>query len=89
MKATEEVGNTKIGEEDEEEGYHAKSVVDDWWFFYPREVEEKGIDEHGDKRPGLFGVPSPIASPGHVRPNGADEDTGGQAEQSGVKQYLW
>jgi len=29
MQATEEVGNTKIGEEDEEEGYHAERVVDD------------------------------------------------------------
>ena len=96
MEATEEVRDSEIGEEDEEETYHTANVVDYLIFvichltfaFQPRKVKKGGIDDHGDEGPGLFRIPTPITSPGHVRPDSTDEDTGGQAEQSRIEKYL-
>ena len=44
-------------------------------------MERERVDEHGDERPDLFGVPAPIASPRHISPNGTDEDAGGEKEK--------
>ena len=69
VQSTEEVGDSEIGEENEEErhdaGYVVRSVVFGAGirFDYYRPMEECGIDDHGDERPGLLRVPAPVPAP--------------------------
>src|SRR5580704_3514250 len=37
-------------------------------------VEVAGVDDPGDERPGLLGVPAPVPAPGVVGPDGAGDD---------------
>ena len=55
----------------------------------PREtlgVEGKTIDQEGDERPYLFGIPTPVAAPRDIGPDGADEDASRHAEEGGIEQ---
>ena len=88
MQAAQEVGDSEIGEQHEQESHDAVHVVSHIRraFGQPeqalqlRPVKQSGIDEHRDERPGLFGVPTPITPPGQVCPNSADEDARSKAE---------
>src|ERR1700722_3074576 len=37
-------------------------------------VQVAGVDDPGDERPGLLGVPAPVPAPGVVSPDGAGDD---------------
>ena len=53
-----------------------------------RPMDHRSVNEHGDERPSLFRIPSPVASPGEVRPHGTDEDAGREAEDRRVQEKL-
>ena len=88
MQTAKEIGDSEIGEQHEQESHDAVHVVSHIRraFGQPeqalqlRPVKQSGIDEHRDECPGLFGVPTPITTPGQVSPYGTDEDTRCKAE---------
>ena len=45
-------------------------------------VEIGGVDEPDDKRPCLLGVPAPVSSPCHIRPEGAGDDADRQQREA-------
>ena len=45
-------------------------------------VEKDGVNEPGDQGPGLFGVPTPVRSPGIAGPSRARNDTDGQERKA-------
>ena len=48
-------------------------------------VQGNAVDEHRDECPYLFRVPSPVAAPRLVGPDGTDEDAGCETEDGGVE----
>lgn len=48
-------------------------------------VEREGVDQESDEGPGFFRIPSPVASPRLVGPDGADEDAGGKKHDGRVE----
>ena len=46
------------------------------------------IDEHGDECPHLLGIPSPVASPTYVCPDGSDEDAGSKQKFGRIEEEL-
>src|ERR1035437_1975319 len=48
---------------------------------YVPAMQERGIDEPGDERPGFLRVPRPIGAPGRVRPDGPRNDADGQEDE--------
>ena len=46
------------------------------------EVEVDGVDDPGDQRPGLLGVPGPVARPRLLRPDGAADDDDGEHQEA-------
>ena len=93
VEAAKKIGYAEIGEKDKEEGNDAADIVEGLRAVRPkvqvrndeRPMEQDGIDEHGDERPCFFRVPSPIASPGHIRPDGSNENAGSEAELGGIQ----
>lgn len=91
MHATEEIIDPKIGHKDGEEGKNHEKMIAGWSGQQPncqRGVEGNGIDEHGDERPHLFGIPTPVGAPRHIGPHGSDEDAAGKHEYSGIEKQL-
>ena len=43
-----------------------------------RKKKSSGVDEPGDDRPGLLGVPTPVGAPGGIGPDRAGDDPGGK-----------
>ena len=60
-------------------------------------VQVAGVDHPGDERPGLLGVPAPVATPGRLGPDGAGDDREGpdrererdQAVGGAVERLRW
>lgn len=48
-------------------------------------MQGQRINQQRNERPHLLGIPAPIASPRHIGPDGADEDTGGEAEDGRIE----
>ena len=44
-------------------------------------MEHSGVDEPRNEGPGFFGIPTPIAPPGGVGPNGAGNDSQGKKKK--------
>ena len=90
MQSSEEEIDAKVGDEDSQESQHHEKVLVSW-LPQPRErsaVHGEGINEHGDECPHFFRVPSPIASPAYICPDGTDEDARREKEQGGVEEEL-
>ena len=49
-------------------------------------MEGEGVDQHRDEGPDFLGIPAPIAPPGDVGPDGADENAGREEEHGGMQQ---
>ena len=79
--------NSEIGEEYADKGEDAVCVEETRPvkpFEAPR-VQGKCVNEQGNQRPGLLGVPRPIIAPGYVRPDCPDKGAEGKQEYRRVK----
>ena len=45
-------------------------------------MQHNCVDKPGDKRPCLFGVPTPVRAPGVMRPNGTSHDSNGEKNKT-------
>ena len=45
-------------------------------------MQKGGIDEPGNQRPGLFGIPAPVTAPGGIGPDGSGNDPCRQKQET-------
>jgi len=82
VQTAQEKVDSKIGEEDANEPddgqpCHATAAPP----LHVTGMEESGIYQPGNQRPGLLGVPAPISAPRQVRPDGSCDDPKRQPEK--------
>lgn len=86
MHASQQEVDAEIGHQDGEESEDHEEMEDSrtsekWQRLC---MHGKAIDEQGNQGPDLLRIPSPVASPAHIGPDGTDEDAGCHAEEGGV-----
>ena len=89
MDAAEDEVDSEVGDDDAEERQHTVEVEGAGrGVNLQRRMHRQSIDDEGDERPDLLGVPRPIVAPRDVGPQRTDDDTEGEEEDSGIEQTL-
>ena len=88
MQATQKPADAKAGHQYGEESPHHVGMEDAGTAQKGDTVamEGRSIDQEGNQRPGLFGVPCPITAPRLVGPDRSDKDARPQQEDRGKQQ---
>jgi len=85
MDTTQDEVDAEVGDDDTQEGQQAVEVE------CSRTLKEAamkgdGIDDEGDERPHLLGVPRPVVAPRDIGPDGSDDDADGQKRHGWIQQ---
>ena len=90
MHSLKEEVDTKVGHQENEEEYDDEKVEEEGALEEGQTptMEKNGIGHHGEERPYLFGIPTPIRAPGDASPYGAEEDAHSEEEYGGVDEQL-
>ena len=88
MHAGEVVVDPEVGHDDRGKCYGACDGVEVGRFHFGDHtgVDDKGVNHNADQRPGLLGVPAPVAAPGFVGPDGTQhipDSDHGEADDDG------
>ena len=76
MHAAKEEVDTEVGDDDREEGKDEVKMTPFTIYRFTIYVQRNGINHQGDECPDFLGIPSPIAAPTLISPDGAKDDAG-------------